>query len=81
MPAISLGNVLVTGANGFVGMAVIDAFMTHGYNVRAVVRSVSKGAYIKQYFAAYGARIEIVVVPDYLKVWITCLLDQVYYSC
>ena len=68
MPALSRGKILVTGANGFVAMVVIDSLIKHGYSIRAAVRSESKGAYIKQYFGNFDAQVEITVIPDYLEV-------------
>ena len=36
-----------TGASGFVGAAVADAYVKAGFNVRGTVRSPAKGDYLK----------------------------------
>lgn len=73
MPVVNSGKVLVTGANGFVAMWIIDSLLKQGYAVRAVVRSADKGAHITQVFAEYEARLEIATVEDMTAVcsWLT----------
>ncbi|KAI9057810.1 NAD(P)-binding protein [Trametes sanguinea] len=45
MPAISApATVLVTGANGYIGLWTVIDLLTRGYTVRGVVRSASKAA-------------------------------------
>jgi nucleoside-diphosphate-sugar epimerase len=56
--------VLVTGANGFVAMHVVDQLLKAGYVVRGTVRNETKGTHIKRTFAAYGDKLELVVVED-----------------
>lgn len=68
MPAITSGKVLVTGANGYIAMWVIDNLLKAGYAVRATVRSPAKGKPLEQQFAEYGDKLEIVVVEDISKV-------------
>ena len=48
------GRVLVSGANGFVGSAVVRALLRHGYPVRALVRTTSDTANL------HGLDVEIV---------------------
>ncbi|KAI9458397.1 D-lactaldehyde dehydrogenase [Lactarius psammicola] len=50
--------VLVTGANGY---------LASGYSVRGTVRSLSKSAFLKEQFAEYGDRLELVAVEDITK--------------
>ena len=69
MPAIAPGSkVLVTGANGFAAIHIVDALLKKGYSVRATVRSDSKGTHLKKLFGKYGDKFEIVVVPDIARV-------------
>jgi nucleoside-diphosphate-sugar epimerase len=65
--------VLVTGANGFVAMHVVDQLLKAGYAVRGTVRNETKSAHIKQTFAAYEDKLELVVVEDITLVG-TCIL-------
>jgi nucleoside-diphosphate-sugar epimerase len=60
--------VLVTGANGFVAMHVVDQLLKAGYAVRGTVRNETKVPHIKQTFAAYGDKLELVVVEDIMLV-------------
>ena len=65
MPAIAPGDrVLVTGANGFLGVHVVDILLNKGYAVRGVVRSLDKEDHIKKLFAKYGDKFELAVVKD-----------------
>lgn len=70
MPAITPAEskVLVTGANGFAAIHIVDALLKRGYFVRGTLRSESKGAHLKQLFGRYGDKLELVVVPDITKV-------------
>ena len=56
--------VLVTGANGFVAIYVVQRLLQEGYAVRGTVRSAAKGEHLKKVFAEYGDRFEIVIVED-----------------
>jgi len=65
MPTIAPGDkVLVTGANGFLAVHVVDILLKKGYAVRGVVRSLSKGDHLKKLFAEYGDKFELAVVKD-----------------
>ncbi|KAH6903379.1 D-lactaldehyde dehydrogenase [Coprinopsis sp. MPI-PUGE-AT-0042] len=69
MPTVAPGSkVLVTGANGFIAIWVVRRLLEKGYFVRGAVRSEGKGAYLKDYFKAYGDKLELVVVPDITQV-------------
>ena len=69
MPAIAPGSkVLVTGANGFAAIHIVDILLKKGYSVRATIRSESKGTYLKKLFEKYGDKLELVIVPDITKV-------------
>ena len=61
-------NVLVTGANGFVAIYVVQRLLQEGYAVRGTVRSLAKGEHLKKVFAEYGDKFEIAVVEDITKV-------------
>ncbi|KAJ7162469.1 hypothetical protein C8R46DRAFT_348925 [Mycena filopes] len=67
MPAISKGKVLVTGANGFIAAWVVRSLLEEGFSVRGTVRSADKCAHLRETFASYGDRFELVVVPDITK--------------
>jgi nucleoside-diphosphate-sugar epimerase len=58
--------VVVSGATGNIASHVIDQLLSHGYRVRGTVRSLSKGAWVKDFFAErYSAdAIELAEVPD-----------------
>ncbi len=68
MPAISSGKVLVTGANGFIAVWVVKTLLEQGFAVRGTVRSESKAAHLRETFASYGDKLEIVIVEDITKV-------------
>jgi len=68
MPAIAPENkILVTGANGFAAIHIVDILLKKGYSVRGTIRSESKGAYLQELFGKYGKRLELVIVPDLAK--------------
>jgi len=65
MPIIAPGDkILVTGANGFLAVHIVDAFLEKGYAVRGVVRSPGKGEHLKKLFAKYGDKFDLAVVED-----------------
>ena len=69
MPAIAPGSkVLVTGANGFAAIHIVDVLLKKGYSVRATIRSESKGTHLRKVFGKYGDKLELVVVPDITEV-------------
>lgn len=67
MPALTSGKVLVTGANGYVAAWVIKDLLENGYAVRGTVREESKATYLREYFKAFGEKLQIVIVPDITK--------------
>ncbi|KIK67016.1 hypothetical protein GYMLUDRAFT_238367 [Collybiopsis luxurians FD-317 M1] len=67
MPAISTGKVLVTGANGFVTLWILDYLLKNGYSVRGTVRSAKKGEHLRELFKSHGEKLEIVEVADISK--------------
>ncbi|KAF9651439.1 D-lactaldehyde dehydrogenase, partial [Thelephora ganbajun] len=68
MPVIAPGSkVLVTGANGFAAIHIVDVLLKRGYSVRATIRSESKGTHLRKIFGKYGDKLELVVVPDITK--------------
>lgn len=69
MPVLAPGSkVLVTGANGFVAINIVDVLLKKGYSVRATIRSESKAPYLRKLFGKYGDKLEFVIVPDVAKV-------------
>ncbi len=68
MPAISSGKVLVSGANGFIAVWVVQDLLKAGYSVRGTVRSEAKANHLHKLFASYGDKFECVVVSDITKV-------------
>ena len=73
MPTISAGDkALVTGANGYIAMWIVQKLLEKGYLVRAAVRAPSKGKHLRDYFKSYGDKLEIVYTPDIGKV---CVCD------
>lgn len=68
MPAITTGKVLVTGSNGYIAVWVVKNLLEEGFSVRGTVRRESSIPYLKQLFASYGDRFELVIVPDITKV-------------
>lgn len=68
MPAVTSGKVLVTGANGFVAVWVVKKLLEQGFSVRGTVRSEEKGKHLKETFASYGDKLELVIVKDITQV-------------
>lgn len=69
MPVVTPGSkILVTGANGFAAIHIVDLLLKKGYSVRATVRSQSKEVHLKKVFEKYGDKLEFAIVPDITKV-------------
>ncbi|PTB63433.1 NAD(P)-binding protein [Trichoderma citrinoviride] len=64
MSSPSEQTLLVTGANGYVALHVINEALSRGYNVRGTVRSESSAAKIRPVFASHGSKFSVAVVPD-----------------
>ena len=64
---------LVTGANGFIAIYVVQRLLQEGYWVRGTVRNAAKGEHLKKIFVEYGDKLEIVEVPDFTKVRDVCI--------
>ncbi|KAH8110863.1 NAD-binding protein [Phellopilus nigrolimitatus] len=68
MPAIAApAKVLVSGANGFIAVWLVQDLLERGYSVRGTVRAESKATHIRNLFKAHGDKLEIVEVPDITK--------------
>ncbi|KZO94398.1 D-lactaldehyde dehydrogenase [Calocera viscosa TUFC12733] len=70
MPAVqhSAGaKVLVTGANGFLALHIVQQLLQQGYSVRGTVRSKAKGEWIRNKFSEFGQKFEFSVVEDITK--------------
>jgi hypothetical protein len=63
----SPAKVLVTGANGYLAVWTVKKYLQAGYSVRGTVRSLTRSAFLKEQFAEYGERLELVVVEDITK--------------
>ena len=61
-------NVLVTGANGYLGLWIIRVLLERGYSVKGTVRSQaiadSITQFIEEKYPEQAARFRCVVVPD-----------------
>ncbi|KAJ7662725.1 D-lactaldehyde dehydrogenase [Mycena polygramma] len=64
MPAITSGKVLVSGANGYIAVWILRTLLEQGFSVWGAVRSADKGTHLKQFFASYGDKFELAIVPD-----------------
>lgn len=56
--------ILVTGANGFLAVHIVQILLKKGYAVRGVIRSPDKGEHLKKIFAKYGDKLEFAIVKD-----------------
>jgi nucleoside-diphosphate-sugar epimerase len=69
MPSIRApAKVLVSGANGYIAIWVVQNLLSQGYSVRGTVRSAEKGEDLRKLFEKYGDKHEVVVVEDITKV-------------
>ena len=68
MPAVASGKVLVTGANGYIAVWLVQKLLEQGYSVRGTIRTAARGKYLKKLFEKYGDKFELVVVEDITKV-------------
>jgi len=69
--------VLVSGANGYIGMWVVRTLLEQGYTVRGAVRSAEKGKRLRDHFHSYGDKVELTVVEeDITKVRFDSLLTR-----
>lgn len=78
MPAITSGLVLVSGANGFLGVWLVDTLLRKGYSVRGVVRSADKGEHLTKLFASYGSKFELAIVKDITAVRFCVLISHTH---
>jgi nucleoside-diphosphate-sugar epimerase len=60
--------ILVSGANGFLAVWLIQTLLEKGYAVRGTVRSLDKGKYLHKLFGKYGDKFELVAVENIGKV-------------
>ncbi|KAF5389350.1 hypothetical protein D9757_004363 [Collybiopsis confluens] len=67
MPALTTGKVLVSGANGFVSLWVVEYLLKKGYSVRGTVRSSNKSQHLREHFKSYKDKLEVVEVEDITK--------------
>ncbi|EMD31995.1 hypothetical protein CERSUDRAFT_119302 [Gelatoporia subvermispora B] len=67
MPAITSGKVLVTGANGYIAMWLVQSLLEQGFAVRGTVRSEQKAEHLRKVFAPFGDKLELVIVEDITK--------------
>jgi nucleoside-diphosphate-sugar epimerase len=73
MPVQPPAKVLVSGANGFIAVWVVQTLLDKGYAVRGTVRSLSKAEHLKKLFENYEEKFELVIVEDIGKV---CILIE-----
>ena len=69
MPTISApANILVTGANGYLGLWIVRVLLDRGFSVKGTVRSPAVAdsitQFIKEMYPEQTARFQCVVVPD-----------------
>ncbi|OCH88518.1 NAD-P-binding protein [Obba rivulosa] len=67
MPAVTSGKVLVTGANGYIAMWLVQSLLEQGFSVRGTVRSEQKAAHLRDVFKPFGDKLELVIVEDITK--------------
>lgn len=59
-------NILLTGANGFIGSHILDNLLSSNHRVLAIVRSPSKSQKLKQLFSTHPkiSHLTVGIVPD-----------------
>jgi nucleoside-diphosphate-sugar epimerase len=70
MPALS-GHpslILVTGANGFVGMWIVRHLLEKDYSVRAAVRTKERGQHLLEIFKSHGNKLQLTIVGNMTEV-------------
>ena len=70
---------MVTGANGYIAVWVVNNLLEQGFSVRGTVRSEPKGAHLKEIFKSYGDKLEVVVVEDITKVCPMSFWDTLFW--
>ncbi|KIL60769.1 hypothetical protein M378DRAFT_13913 [Amanita muscaria Koide BX008] len=56
--------VLVTGANGYISVWLIETLLEQGYQVRGTVRSLERSSFLRNTFKSYVDKLELVAVED-----------------
>lgn len=56
--------ILITGASGFVGTHVINAFLQCGYNVRGTVRSEKSAEEVKKMHPKHPSQLTMAIIPN-----------------
>ena len=65
MPSIPPGGkVLVTGANGYIASWIVRYLLEAGFHVRGSIRSEAKGVFLKETWATYGDKFELIIIKD-----------------
>jgi nucleoside-diphosphate-sugar epimerase len=67
MSSPSEQTLLITGANGFLGLYVVREALERGYHVRGTVLSEISAAKVRGLFAKYDSRLSLSVIPDLTK--------------
>ena len=73
-----MSKVLLTGANGFVAVHILEALLPKGYTVVGTVRSQTKMPYLQSKFAKYADKLQLVLVEDIAapRAWDAVLEDK-----
>jgi nucleoside-diphosphate-sugar epimerase len=68
--AIAPSKILVTGANGYIAMWVVDTLLKSGYSVRGTVRSQSRTKDLEKTFSSFvdEGKLEFAIVDDIVQV-------------
>ncbi|KAI0088794.1 NAD(P)-binding protein [Irpex rosettiformis] len=67
MTAVQSGKLLVSGANGYIAVWLLQRLLEQGFFVRGTVRSEKSLPYLKKLFSKYGDKLEFVIVADITK--------------